>query len=262
MNNNLFNEERIISRMRKRIVGVFRELLRAIRLAVFLCQCPLCGVDLVLAGEELICCRCREKIRLNDADQPACPICSRPLGYEHERCGECMTNPPLFRKHVFFGRYEEELREIILKYKYGGMQKLKNLLADFYIEVYQSKLADSETRGFDFIIPVPPDKGRKREFNPVLEIAEIFSQRSGIAVLSGHLEKVKKTLPQAGLTRNQRLHNLHAAFRLTGVSPVLKGKRILLIDDVYTTGTTIKKCTELLVKEGADVVAMTLARSG
>ncbi len=251
----------IDERMNKWIICVLREFLRAVQLSVFLFQCPLCGNDLVLEGEEAICCECQGKISLMDANELVCPVCSRPLGYEYERCGECLVAPPLFRRHVSYGRYEEELRELILRYKYGGVEKLKRLLAGFYVEVYQRKIAKSESLKFDFIIPVPPDSSRKREFNPVLEIAKIFSKRLSFPLLSGYLVKVKKTLPQAGLTRSQRLNNLQGAFQLTGISPSLKGKRILLMDDVYTTGTTIKKCTELLIKEGADVVAITLARS-
>jgi competence protein ComFC len=245
----------------KWIFKPFLESIKVAQLSIFLCQCPLCGVDLVLEGEDMICRRCRDKIFMIDWGQPVCPVCSRPLGYEHERCGECLVHPPPFRKHISFGRYEEELRELILKYKYGGVEKLKHLLAGYYIEVYQRKIAISEPMGFDFIIPAPPDRGRKREFNPVLEVVKIFSKRLGIVLLTGRLVKVTKTLPQAGLTRSQRLHNLNGAFGLRGVSPSLKGKRILFVDDVYTTGTTIKKCTELLINEGADVVAMTLARS-
>lgn len=254
----------LMKRMHKWFGGIFRELPRAVRLSIFLCQCPLCGNDLVLEGEEAICRECREKISLQGVNapvSPVCPVCSRPLGYESERCGECLTAPPLFRRHVSYGRYEEELRELILRYKYGGVEKLKHLLAGFYVEVYQRKIAINESRGFDFIIPVPPDIGRKREFNPVSEIVKIFSKRLNIPLLAGYLVKVKKTLPQAGLTRSQRLINLNGAFRLKEPALSIKGKRVLLADDVYTTGTTIKKCTELLIKAGADVVAMTLARS-
>lgn len=251
----------IIKSMGKWIGGSFRELLRSIRLSIFLCQCPLCEKDLVLEGEESVCRECLGKISRIDANAPVCPVCSRPLGNESERCGECLTTPPLFRRHVCYGRYEEELRELILRYKYGGVEKLKHLLAGFYVDVYQRKLAVSEPQGFDFIIPVPQDIGRKREFNPVSEMAGIFSKRLNIPLLAGRLVKVKKTLPQAGLTRSHRLNNLNGAFCVKGASLSLKGKRILLADDVYTTGTTIKKCAELLIKEGADVVAMTLARS-
>lgn len=239
----------------------FLELLKAAQLSVFLCQCPICGADLVKEKEEYICSECLDKIIKNELHQPYCPVCGRPLGYEWERCGDCLLEPPPFRRHVSFGRYEEELREIILRYKYGGMQKLKHLLADFYLKVYQNTLAVIEPGGFDFIIPVPPDKSRKREFNPLLEVVKIVSPQLGIKILTGYLVKVKKTRPQAGLTRSERLKNLNSAFRLARISPSLKGKRILLVDDVYTTGTTIKKCTEILLKEGAHVFAMTLARS-
>lgn len=186
-----------------------------------------------------------------------CEHCGRPLGNISRRCGECLLNPPPFRKHISYGEYEEELKELILKFKYGNVEKLKHLLTDYYIRIFYKKIDES----FDFIVPVPPDKGRKREFNPVLEIAKILSKQLEVKLLPLHLVKIKKTLPQAGLTRSQRLNNLNGAFKVTETHPSIKGKKILLIDDVYTTGTTVKKCTELLTKEDADVVALTLARS-
>jgi ComF family protein len=186
-----------------------------------------------------------------------CGHCGRPLRNNSHRCGECLLYPPPFRKHISYGGYEEELKELILKFKYGNVEKLKHLLAGYYIEIFYKKIDEP----FDFIIPVPPDKGRKREFDPVLEIAKILSKQLGMKLLIHHLVKIKKTQPQAGLTRSQRLNNLNGAFKLTNTTPSLNGKKILLIDDVYTTGTTVKKCTDLLTKEDADVVALTLARS-
>ncbi len=233
----------------------FRELITITRLSVFLSQCKLCERDLVYEGENIICRQCKGKISMFKTN--VCEYCSRPLGNISRRCGECLLNPPPFRKHISYGGYEEELKELILKFKYGNVEKLKHLLTDYYIQIFYKKIDEP----FDFIIPVPPDKGRKREFNPVLEIAKILSKQLEVKLLPLHLEKVKKTLPQAGLTRSQRLNNLNGAFKLTGTYPSIKGKKILLIDDVFTTGTTVKKCTELLTKEDADVVALTLARS-
>ncbi len=233
----------------------FRELIKITRLSIFLTQCKLCEKDLVYEGEDIICRECKEKIRMFKTN--VCGHCGRPLGSNSHRCGECLLHPPPFRKHISYGGYDEELKELILKFKYGNVEKLKHLLAGYYIEIFYKKIDES----FDFIIPVPPDKGRKREFDPVLEIAKILSKQLGMMLLIHHLVKIKRTLPQAGLSRNQRLNNLHGAFKLTKTTPSLKGKKILLIDDVYTTGTTVKKCTELLTKEDADVVALTLARS-
>ncbi len=79
-------------------------------------------------------------------------------------------------------------------------------------------------------------------------------------LLPGNLKKIKKTLPQAGLSMKKRLNNLNGAFKLN--NPVeVRGKKILLIDDVYTTGTTVKKCTGLMKRVRADVIVLTLARS-
>jgi len=233
----------------------FRELIKITRLSIFLTQCKLCEKDLVYEGEDMICRECKAKIRMFKTN--VCEHCGRPLGNISPRCGECLLNPPPFRKHVSYGAYEEELKELILKFKYGNGEKLKHLLAGYYIDIFYKKIDEP----FDYIIPVPPDKGRKREFDPVLEIAKILSKQLGLKLSIHQLVKIKKTLPQAGLSRSQRLNNLNGAFKLTNTTPSIKGKKILLIDDVYTTGTTVKKCTERLTKEDADVVALTLARS-
>jgi ComF family protein len=245
--------------MRRLLYRFFREGIKITRLSVFLCQCKLCEKELVLEGEDMICRECQEKVS-KPGDTPfVCQHCGRLMGTRYDRCGECLINPPPFRKHISYGRYEEELKELLLKFKYGGVEPLKHLLAGYYIKVFEKEI--EESAAFDFIVPVPPDKGRKREFNPVMEIARILSKQLGIQLLPRHLVKVKKTLPQAGLTRSRRLNNLDSAFKLMDTSPSIKGKRILLIDDVYTTGTTIKKCTELFIKQDAEVVALTLARS-
>lgn len=245
--------------MRHFLYRFFREGIKITRLSVFLCQCKLCEKELVFEGEDIICRECEEKISKPGDTSFVCQHCGRLMGTRCDRCGECLINPPLFRKHISYGRYEEELKELILKFKYGGVERLKHLLAGYYIKVFKKEI--EELAEFDFIVPVPPDKGRKREFNPVMEIANILSKQLEIRLLRRHLVKVKKTLPQAGLSRSRRLNNLDGAFKLSDASPSVKGKKILLIDDVYTTGTTIKKCTELFVKEDAEVVALTLARS-
>jgi ComF family protein len=228
--------------------------MRTARLTVFLSQCRLCERDLVFHDEDIVCRECKGKISMFTT---ICESCGWPMENESPLCGECILSPPPYQKHVSYGGYYDELRELILAFKYGAVEKLKHLLTGYYIEVFKKELDGS----FDFIIPVPPDRGRKREFNPVLEITKILSKRLGIKLLPRHLEKVKKTLPQAELTRSRRLKNLNAAFILTGASPSLKGKNVLLVDDVYTTGTTIKKCAELLIKADAEVTALTLARS-
>ncbi len=239
----------------KELAGWFKGLLRSARLTLFIDRCRICGDDLVYRDEFVICGGCKETI--SPFACHVCFRCGRPLGNPNEQCGECLLALPPFRKHVSYAPYRNELRKLLLVYKYAEVEKMKTLLADYYVDVFHRDIAE----GFDYLIPIPPDKGRKREFNHILAVSKIVARKLGVKLLPGCLLKVKKTLPQAGLSRSLRLKNLDGAFALADSSPSLKGKKILLVDDVYTTGTTMRKCSQLLVKKGADVVGMTLARS-
>jgi competence protein ComFC len=237
----------------------FKQLKRIVQLSIFLSTCKGCGNQLVFEDEDLLCRDCREQIaniRYHDHWLNMCQHCGRTLDHQYERCGNCILQPPPYRKHRSYSRYQELLRDLILKYKYKGIEKLKYLFVDFYIELFDEKINEA----FDYIVPVPPDRGRKREFGPILEISKILSKRWGIPLSSGNLIKVKQTPPQALLTRAQRITNLDGAFKLKHPEEI-KGKKLLLIDDVYTTGTTINKCAQLLLKQKTDVVVLTLARS-
>jgi ComF family protein len=243
----------------KNIYRWYQQLKRIVQLSIFLSTCKGCGNQLVFEGEDLLCQDCQEQIaniRYHDSWLNMCQHCGRTLDHQYERCGNCILQPPPYRKHRSYSRYQELLRDLILMYKYKGIEKLKYLFVDFYIELFDEKINEA----FDYIVPVPPDRGRKREFSPILEISKIFSRRVGIPLSSGNLIKVKQTPPQAGLTRAQRITNLDGAFKLKHPGEI-KGKKLLLIDDVYTTGTTINKCAQLLLKQEADVVVLTLARS-
>lgn len=234
----------------------FKEFFHGLQLSIFLSSCKGCGEPLVFSDEGRVClCReCRATITLNR--DPQCRICGRIMHNDYDRCGECILNPPPFRKHVSYSRYQGLLKDLILLYKYSGVEKLKNLFVDYYIRLVN----DVFNGDFDCIVPVPPDRSRKREFMPILEAAKMLCRRLGITLLSGHLVKVKKTPPQAGLSKAKRIKNLDGAFKLESPHEI-KGKKVLLIDDVYTTGTTISKCAQLLSKHAADVAAITLARS-
>ncbi|MFC2155285.1 ComF family protein [Acidobacteriota bacterium] len=189
-------------------------------------------------------------------DAPLCKHCGIIIENRHRVCGDCILDPPKYLKHVSYSIYDGVLKDLILLFKYGEVKRLKHLIARYYIEVFEKKI----TGDFDYLIPVPADRKRKREFCPVQEIAKILSRILHIGILTGNLVKTGTTEPQAGLSRSKRLRNLDGAFSLKKPA-LIAGKKILLIDDVYTTGTTIKKCTDLLVKAKADVVALTLARS-
>lgn len=214
---------------------------------------------MVYEDENLLCRDCHEQIaniRYHDRLLNICQHCGRTMDHLYERCGNCILQPPSYRKHCSYSRYLDLFKDLILMYKYANIEKLKYLFADCYIELFNEKINEP----FDFIIPVPPDKGRKREYVPNLEIAKIISRRLGIPLSFNNLIKVKKTPAQTKLTRAQRLTNLDGAFKLMHPEKIT-GKKLLLIDDVFTTGTTMNKCSQVLIKQKADVVALTLARS-
>lgn len=235
-----------------------RRLIHIARSALFVSSCALCEAELVLSDETHICRECRDDIWTLPA--PWCSVCGRPFGNPDLRCGECLLEEPPFDKHISYGGYEGALRELILKYKYGQAEKLKHLLVRLYIDVFHREIAGAAGT-VDYIVPAPADTGRRRAFDPIRQMAAIVAKQLGVKLLTRKLLKVRETLPQAGLSRSQRLNNLNRAFAWTAGAPSPAGKTILLMDDVYTTGATIRQCSRVLVKEKARVFALTLARS-
>lgn len=236
------------------MISWIKRIFHPLGLILFWSQCRLCGNFLVFPDEAIICRECRTKIKPVHA--PLCLRCGKTVGTPTLVCGECLVHPPPYRQHISFSVYENELKEAIILFKYGEIGSLKDFLADCCYQALLSRMNET----FDFIIPVPSDAGRKREFRPVPEIAGSLSRRSHISLLAGNLVKARSTPAQVSLSGDRRRKNLKGAFTLKHPGQV-KGKKILLIDDVYTTGTTIKTCAESLVKAGAEVWALTLARS-
>ena len=198
-----------------RINILFKRFTRFLQLPFFDQNCRVCECALVHFDESVICRDCKSEIR--PYPHPACPLCARPMSEPHEACGECLVLPPPFRKHVSYTAYQEQFRDLILAYKYSGMQKIRNLLVTYYIELFNTQLREpgvppSET--FDYIVPMPPDRSRKRDFDPILSMAKKVSRHLKIPLMSGNLIKIKKTKPQASLTRAKRLVNLDGAFAL------------------------------------------------
>lgn len=207
-------------------------------------------------GLMYLCSRCVLKAVLTG--DKICPICGRP-GYI-DICPFCNEKRPAYKTARSAGLYEGILKEGIHRLKYSGHRHLVPTLAGFLIQAY-----DKEPRwhkNIDIIIPVPMDKARKRErgFNQTELLAGYLSKKLSIPYDSRILRKAKKTLPQVNLTRGKRLVNLTDAFYSpAGIS--ISGKRILLIDDVYTTGATVTECAKTLLFSGAEEVnILTLAR--
>jgi ComF family protein len=168
------------------------------------------------------------------------------------RCALCRSGRRGFDAAYSFGAYEGVLRKLIHLYKYGRVRPLAKPLSDLLVR------ALPRDEAFDAAVPVPLYWRRRlrRGFNQAELLARGLSRRTGIPVL-GALRRLRPTPAQAGLSNSARRQNVSQAFRARGV----QGKRILLIDDVMTTGATAASCAAALKQAGARRVSLlTVAR--
>jgi ComF family protein len=178
-----------------------------------------------------------------------------PLDFEG-RCALCRSGLRGFDAAYCYGSYEGALRELIHLYKYGRVQTLAKPLGDLL-----AAALPREER-FDAVTPVPLHWRRQwqRGFNQSELLARTMAARCGIPVVPA-LRRVRATLTQAGLSNTRRRQNVDTAFECRRGARALAGKRILLIDDVLTTGSTAAACARVLKRAGAAKVALlTVAR--
>lgn len=155
--------------------------------------------------------------------------------------------------------YEGVLKEALHLFKYKGVLSLLNTFS-YLLLLFIDKNIDMKR--IDTIIPIPlyPVKLRERGFNQAYLLSLLIAKRYNIPISTGNLIKVKSTKPQSSLNRSLRLKNLKNAFSVRRPE-YLKGKDILLIDDVYTTGATINEASKVLKRAGASSIKIvTLAR--
>jgi ComF family protein len=172
------------------------------------------------------------------------------------RCALCRTGLRGFDAAYCFGSYEGTLRELIHLYKYDRIQTLARPLAD----LLAAALPLDER--FDAVTPVPLHwrKQWQRGFNQSDLLARAVARRRGIPVVRA-LRRTRSTQTQAGLSNTERRKNVAAAFQCRRSGETLAGRRVLLIDDVMTTGSTAAACARVLKQAGAArVVLLTVAR--
>ncbi|MEW5900376.1 MAG: ComF family protein [Acidobacteriota bacterium] len=241
-----------------RALGVWGRLLEVL---LFPSSCELCRGFLEKRGERVICRDCREKLQA--ADSAFCLCCGRffeGAGDPHF-CGACLEKKSPLAKHRSCARYQGTVKDVILLYKYRGFRILGKTLADFMIQARGGE--DDLWADVEAIVPVPlhPKKERKRGFNQARLLAHCLARHKGIALADRRLVKVKNVPPQTSLDARDREANVKGAFRVRKARE-LKGRVVLLVDDVYTTGSTLWECAAVLKAAGVkEVRAITLARA-
>jgi len=180
------------------------------------------------------------------------------LAYSPEhRCGACRRKPPAFDHARAIGRYEGPLREAIHLLKYRGKLQVVRPLLDLALAHFH---AHFQGAAFDAVIPVPLHRRRlmQREFNQAAVLAHGLAAQLGIQVLERVLVRVRWTQPQVELSGDERRRNMKGAFAMTDAS-LIDGKRVLVVDDVLTTGATVSEAAKTLKAAGAtrvDVFAL------
>lgn len=217
-------------------------------------RCPVCGEIVVPKGEK-ICSPCKEKLPF--INEPRCMKCSKPLEYEEkEYCSDCERKNYHFDKGFSVWIYNDDMRHSIAQFKYHN----KKEYADYYTEemVRNCGKGIRKTRP-DVIVPVPIHRSKylERGYNQADILARRVGKALGLPVLSDLLIRTKKTLPQKKLSDKERLKNLEKAFEFNQMKMNRYGgkiSKVLLIDDIYTTGSTIEACTNILKQNGIDQV--------
>lgn len=176
-----------------------------------------------------------------------CEVCSRPLPHSTKAsvCGRCLNHPPLYDRLLAVFAYKGEVQQSIVNLKYHRSTPATRLLGQL---LKQAALNDFASGGLLVPVPLHSSRQRQRGYNQSIELAKEMASDGDWILMPTAIKKCRATLPQTGLSAAARSRNLTGAFRASGQ---VKGKKVLLLDDVVTTDSTISECVKALKKAGA-----------
>ncbi len=249
--------------------SLVRPALDSLFTALFPSNCRICDAPLATISRLPVCDVCLEEIQGIDA--PVCEVCGERLASHHlldesegrGRCGLCRRWEPPFAKAAAYGSYEGGLRDLIHLLKYERVRPAANVLGRMLSEAI-AMLAPHFAGAGLVVVPVPlhPAKHRQRGFNQSEVVARAALKCVPLhpTVCADALARVRPTESQTGLTRHRRRENIRGAFKV--IRPdLVAGREVLLVDDVFTTGTTVSECARVLRRAGAErVLVATVAR--
>jgi ComF family protein len=225
-------------------------LLQTILDIIYPVRCPICS-EIVIPKGELVCSACKDKLQY--IHEPRCKKCSKPIELvEKEYCSDCQRKNFHFDRGFAVWVYDDAMRHSIANFKYHS----KKEYAKFYIgEMVQHYGMVIKRLAPDVIVPVPIHRSKHldRGYNQADLLARGFGREIQVPVSSQLLIRNKKTLPQKKLSDKERLQNLQEAFQINETVAKSLPKevtKVLLVDDIYTTGSTIEVCANVLKSSG------------
>ena len=209
-------------------------------------RCPACGT--IVGEPHRFCLPCWQSLTF--LGEPCCARCGLPFEYgagEAVECGRCLADPPRFDGARAAVAYGEVARKVALKLKYSGRPGVAATLANFMAR-------HMDAREDVLLVPVPLHRWRiwKRGYNQAALIASALGARFGCPAELDILRRVKRTPPLKGLGRRERADTVRGAFRISDAGKaILRGRDVILIDDVFTSGATANACAKALKRGGA-----------
>ncbi len=237
----------------RKIKQKIKILYRGVLQAVYPRHCPVCD-EIVRQRGEMICLECLDKLKI--LTPPWCMRCGKMVEDGEEYCRDCREREHAFERGRALYEYDSAAQSIY-RFKYAGRQEY----ADFYGEQIADYLGDfiRQLRP-DGFVPIPLHRRRKarRGYNQAQLLAEAVGRQMNIPVYSKLLVRGRNTVPQKKLNFQERQNNLKKAFNISEND--VKLKTIIVIDDIYTTGSTIDEAARALKAAGAErVYYITLA---
>ena len=226
----------------------------------------------VHGGHHGLCYQCFHATRF--CGDSVCQRCGMGIseGVDYLTCMQCLDTSPNFDKARSVWLYDGVARDIVLRFKHGDATHFAPYLLPYMVPVVDKMIHGNDGVVYDCIIPVPLHRLRllMRHYNQSGLLAVLLARYYDIPCYGNHLQRIKNTKNQGLFNRAERLKNVRNAFayapdriaRYRGQGVSLKGKSILLVDDVFTTGATVDACAKVLKKQGAKTVdVITLCRS-
>jgi ComF family protein len=215
--------------------------------------CAFCE-EAIVGSDAFLCDGCTDSVDV--VNGPLCIQCGLPVPglaiQGSDRCGRCLADPPPYIKARYAVYYQDAVRNALLRFKFAGGLHVAGALSQILTEAFRRHFQPSD---FGLIVPVPIHRARliHRGFNQVVVLAKKLSKETGIPLDRTCFRKIKDTPPQVGLTRAARVKNLRGSFAIRNPDRI-QGQKVLLVDDVATTGSTIAEAAKTINRAGADSV--------